>query len=66
MKTFQGFWGTGYIGVFSRAKTETLPMSFFTDRNGYFKEAVAKIDSLEIAESYQDNSCGPHSVVRIS
>lgn len=63
---FLAIWGEGYERLGEEAKVERVPLSFFSEDNGYSEADAAAFANLSIGDSRTDYQCGCHTIVRIA
>ncbi|WP_224962781.1 hypothetical protein [Geomonas subterranea] len=62
---FLAIWGEGYHRLGAEAKVERVPLTFFTEENGYSEEEAGAFANLDVGDSCTNYQCGCHTVVRI-
>lgn len=63
---FLAIWGDGYDRSGTEAKVERVPLTFFTEENGYSAEEIVALETLDVGDSRTNYQCGCHTIVRIA
>jgi len=63
---FLAIWGEGYERLGEEAKVERVPLSFFSEDNGYSAVEAAHLVNLDVGEAHTEYQHGYHTIVRIA